>query len=240
MFNEGMLIGFYWGPRRDGGKKCVEHCFQFLNGLNRIDHRLFSSWYQSFDCDERPLDVVSCTRDQIRELLISSVKTDKSHRPIEDLGYTLDLLSSQNARSLVQLSIQCDVTVPQLGGHCLLKATPGTIPYVELTKTSRLLDICRLIVNCWVPDDGVVSCHSLADAVEPQRLRFNSGWIIYRSAAHGSLSQLPNSARVEHSDDAGYLVVASEEITIPPSAGATEDVRAVFEVLGPAPKLIHN
>ena len=176
----------------------------------------------------------------MRELLTSGVNVERNGQPIEDLGYTISLLGSQDALSLVQLSLQCDVTVPQLGGNCLLTAEPGTTPYTELTNNIvKLLDICRLIVNCWLPDDGVASCHSLAEAIEPRSLRFNSGWVVYRSVEHGPLPQLPGTARVERVNNQGYIVVASENITVPPKPKAIEDIRAVYEALGPALKLNH-
>jgi hypothetical protein len=241
MFGEGLFIGFYWGPRREGLNACTGRASRLLSGLQRCHPRLFSSWYRSFDFEETPLDVLSATRDQMRGLLADGMTcSDVGNERMERLGYDVNLHNSQDASSFVQLSFSCDVTVPQLGGKCLMSAPANSAASEELATVSLLLELCRTIVGCWDPDDGIVSCNALTEAIEPETMRFNSGWIIYRSSKHGSLPELPDTVRVEPVNSHGYLVVASEDITIPPTPNAIDSVRAVYRILGQAPKLYHT
>lgn len=240
MFGEGLFVGFYWGPRRDGLNVCTERAMRLLKGMQQVHPRLFGLWYASLDFEEKPLEVSAVAREQIRNLLAAGVTySDVGNELFEDLGYSVRIHTSQDPRSFVQVSFSCDVTVPQLGGKCLIHSPMGTPASAELADLPLLLRICTIIVECWEPDDGIVSCNALTDAIEPDSMRFNTGWIIYRSKEHGPLPKLPSTAHVELVNDQGYLVVASKDVTIPPTPQAIEDVRAVYEALGPAPKLHH-
>jgi len=228
MFAEGILVGFYWGPRAEGLDVSTKRLMEFLHRLADLDP-MFRNWFKDFGEGQQRIPM---TEECMRELLLAGLSyPDVGDQPFKDSGYRVDILNNFNADSFVKLSLQCDEVHPRISNLCLVQAIAGTPAHHELAKIPLLMDLCRLIIDCWKPDRGIVSCNAFAEALESESMSINCGWIMYRSTDFVPLPALPPTARVETIPDRGHLVIASEDITIPPTPQAIDDVRAAFEAL---------
>jgi hypothetical protein len=234
MFGEVIYIGFFWGQRREGLDACTEKIMRFVEALGKLSPQL-REWYRLLEPDGT--EKVSMTGPSIRRLLLAGISCgDVGHTPLPGSGYGITIYNNHKLESVVKLSIVCDET-SSVPNHCIFESRAGTAAQLKLTKTRLLVDLCRLIVNCWQPDRGAVSCQALHDAIDTEAEWSDVGWIMYRNSEALAPIALNSGGRLERIGNQGALIVVTEDITIPPSPQQIDEVRALYDVLGPSGNL---
>jgi hypothetical protein len=145
---------------------------------------------------------------------------------MHNLGHRISYLNDVPEKASAQISIRCECAIPSMGNLCLLEiATPGILTLERITKT------CNALIVAWQPEHAVVTSNSLLDTLAPNGKVYDAGWLMFQRGQSPKRSQLPREARVEEVPGQGTLIIATDEISFPPSASQVASIEQVANLL---------
>jgi hypothetical protein len=204
-----------WLPRNDPLSNCAERFARMLDRLAEI-HPNLSDWRRkasSRTAAFRPFCSMPPSIAELETILLRGrYFTSASRQWTPDLGYSVSAWNGLDAPQSVSLRLHVGVYSHRLYPNEV--EIEGLRPGNVLLDSSLLRCILAAIADCWDADWGIVELWGYdrltVDSSDKPLLPYG-GWLTYLCKSLAEKITLPSGVFSERTQDAGLLMLASEE-----------------------------
>lgn len=226
-----LIVGAYWGPRRETIAQCAQRLGGFLETLSKHD-KLLSRWYRLISRKDEEKKEWDFRRQDVRIKILGDFCSKDRGR---DLGFQVGLWNGQEdtrkESRAAGLSITCGLYTshPGLSNVCLLdlpEALPG------LTNPDKMVQILSTVVKHWEPDWGGVTSSASLQARNLRPADVYVDWIFFASKKLFGFAPLPQDFSTYATDDLGKIIVVDSQPVDVRKPEALARVESLEKVLG--------
>jgi len=218
-----ILLGAYWGPRRETLNKCGTRVERWLAATYTAAAETLN-WCEAINGGRRKAYAVIENQVQIRELLFRSRHfADFSGRLMADLGFSPSLLLRDHGKVVATCNIHCGCWSKWVKNVVVIDGLEKVIPTIDLSSHRQLVTSTAEI---WQPEwAGVFSRAAIARRTDPN-LPFVD-WMVYVSRKlMPEPPKLKLPAIVEPCAE-GTLIIVQKEPPDPENAAQQRHVKNV-------------
>jgi hypothetical protein len=153
---ESYSLRAFWGARSESVAECAEHLLEYVLCLGQWDESC-RTWYKTADSLEEALQQrVMLDQASLEQVLLSGRHyTDFERRPMEELGYRVNIWNGRDPEKGDQAGISMGVTC-----GCYSRFVPNqcevTLPYqgtgaARVLHVSYLQELMQCVAHAWKP-----------------------------------------------------------------------------------------
>jgi hypothetical protein len=183
-----LMIGAFWGPRRDSIDTCASVLTRTVAALSEVDPAFRDLWYSRDSPRERVRPFTPDREDVLAALRRGRHRDDMDRSVREDLGFVLSVDQRRNRLAQGRIGLSCGSSSPRLWNSVTVNP-PDTMPEGEagLIWLKRVLtSLITTVEPDWARVDRYVP-----SSPSHSRSRPSMGWMLYLAVPMERLPPLP-------------------------------------------------
>jgi hypothetical protein len=231
-----LLIGAYWGDRRETAESCAGRLKRSLGVLGAADVR-FENWYRKTGSrPDHPGRPIETSDEALRDLLLAGRnRRDFDGEVIEQLGFSVSVWNGDLERS-ASVSVFCGAYAG-VAGLLNSMVVSAADPLGELSDGvagTRGRDLALGLAQAWQPDWITVATQDLLDGIARAPREPVVGLVTFLSGRRRVADLSIDGVRAERVPG-GTIVVLEREPIDTLSRRARDVAAALRDALGPTP-----
>lgn len=227
----GYDFSIYWGVRKESPAEIARRMSKMLRKLKPISPLLKAWATDAMDPDGHR---ISTTAKGLEPIIAKGVfRRDDNRKVIDDMGYSKSLCNAFDDGSFVSLYVHAGCWTEFSHNSLRMNFPIITDAIRPLLSVEGILQILRILIECWEPDSAHFDSSFLLEALDWPEVQFNETdcwWMSYHRHSDWEWPELPEEVAVIEEKKGRFLVLIDDTFA-ETGTGDVELVRRTGSIL---------